>query len=388
MIGVGPFATDTYIAALPALQRSLQTTAGTAQLTLTAFLVGLAAGQLAVGPVSDGRGRRGPLLVSTAVFAVTSLLCALAPSGPALVGIRLVQGLAAGGGVAVGRAVVGDRYSGKEAAARFATLAAVFFLGPVVAPAVGAVLLAVGSWRVVFVGLAVLGVAMLAAVALGVPETLPPQRRQGSGFADTAARMADLLGDRVFLRHVLVQCLAAAGFFTYIGGSSFVLQTAYGVSPSRYALVFATNAAAMAAASALARLVVPRTGPAPLRLAGLLLSAAGSAGLLALALADPAARGPLALPWALLAVAVAGMGLSAPATMALAQEAGRRSGGTASALQGGLTFAAGAAATPLSGLLGADRLLPLAASMAVFYAAALVLLVATRRIGDARPAPA
>ena len=388
MIGVGPFATDTYIAALPALQRSLQTTAGTAQLTLTAFLVGLAAGQLAVGPVSDGRGRRGPLLVSTAVFAVTSLLCALAPSGPALVGIRLVQGLAAGGGVAVGRAVVGDRYSGKEAAARFATLAAVFFLGPVVAPAVGAVLLAVGSWRVVFVGLAVLGVAMLAAVALGVPETLPPQRRQGSGFADTAARMADLLGDRVFLRHVLVQCLAAAGFFTYIGGSSFVLQTAYGVSPSRYALVFATNAAAMAAASALARLVVPRTGPAPLRLAGLLLSAAGSAGLLALALADPAARGPLALPWALLAVAVAGMGLSAPATMALAQEAGRRSGGTASALQGGLTFAAGAAATPLSGLLGADRLLPLAASMAVFFAAALVLLVATRRIGDARPAPA
>ena len=388
MIGVGPFATDTYIAALPALQRSLQTTAGTAQLTLTAFLVGLAAGQLAVGPVSDGRGRRGPLLVSTAVFAVTSLLCALAPSGPALVAIRLVQGLAAGGGVAVGRAVVGDRYSGKEAAARFATLAAVFFLGPVVAPAVGAVLLAVGSWRVVFVGLAVLGVAMLAAVALGVPETLPPQRRQGSGFADTAARMADLLGDRVFLRHVLVQCLAAAGFFTYIGGSSFVLQTAYGASPSRYALVFATNAAAMAAASALARLVVPRTGPAPLRLAGLLLSAAGSAGLLALAVADPAARGPLALPWALLAVAVAGMGLSAPATMALAQEAGRRSGGTASALQGGLTFAAGAAATPLSGLLGADRLLPLAASMAVFFAAALVLLVATRRIGDARPAPA
>lgn len=376
--GVGPFATDTYIAGLPQMQRSLQTGAETVQLTLTAFLVGLAAGQLVIGPVSDGRGRRGLLLAATTTYAVTSLLCALAPSGATLVALRLVQGLAAGGGVAIGRAVVGDRYAGPAAAARFATLASVTFLGPVVAPAAGGVLLAVGSWRLVFVALAGLGVAMAVAVFLGVPETLPPERRQGARLADTATRLVDLLRDRAFMRRVVVQCLASAGFFTYIGGSSFVLQTAYGLSASLYAAVFAANATAMAVAGAVVRLVVGRTGPARLRLLGLLLSTAAGVGLLLLALADPGARAGLAPPWALLCLVVAGMGLSIPSTTALAQEAGRRSGGTASALQGGLTFLVGAAVTPLTGVIGYDTLLPMAASMALFFTAALAVLVATR----------
>ena len=132
LTGVGPFAADTYIAALPEVQQSLQT--GVAQLTLTAFIVGLAVGQLAVGPVSDGRGRRGLLMVTSAVFGLASACSALAPSGLALVAVRLVQGVAAAGGVAIGRAVVSDYYPGPAAAVRFTTLAAVTFLGPVVAP--------------------------------------------------------------------------------------------------------------------------------------------------------------------------------------------------------------------------------------------------------------
>jgi MFS transporter, DHA1 family, multidrug resistance protein len=377
--GIGPFATDTYIAALPQMQRSLQTTAGVAQLTLTAFIVGLAVGQLVIGPVSDGFGRRRLLLASTVTFVVTSVLCALAPSGPVLVAVRLVQGVVAGGGVATGRAVVSDFYPGHVAAARFATLAAVTFLGPVIAPTAGGVLLTFGSWRLVFAVLAGLGLAMAAAVWWGVPETLPPEGRQGSQLSDTQRRVVDLLRDRRFMRHVAVQCLASAGFFTYIGGSSFVLQTAYGVSPSRYAVIFATNATAMVATSLVARLVVGRTGPAPLRRIGLTLPAAASAGLLLLAVADPHARLPLALPWALLCLTVAGMGLSIPATTALAQEAGRRSGGTAAALQGGLAFLVGASVTPLTGVLGYETLLPMAASMALFFVLAVAALAATAR---------
>lgn len=381
VIGVAPFATDTYIAGLPEMQQSLQTTAGVVQLTLTAFLVGLAVGQLVIGPISDGRGRRRLLLMTTATFAATSALCALAPSGAVLVVVRLVQGVVAGGGIAIGRAVVGDFYPGRAAAVRFTTLAAITFLGPVVAPAVGGVLLAFGSWRLVFFVLAVLGVAMVVAVWWGVAETLPPPARQGSRFSDLTERLADLLRDRRFMRPVVVQCLATAGFFTYIGGSAFVLQTAYGVTRSSYTLIFATNAAAMAATSALARLIVGRTGPAPLRSVGLVLSTAAGVGLLLLAVGDPRARLPLAVPWILLCLAVAGMGMSIPATMALAQEAGRRSGGTAAALHGGLSFLVGASVTPLTGVFGYGTLLPMAIGMAVFFVLSVAVLRATATTG-------
>lgn len=384
--GVGPFATDTYIAALPQLQQSLQTSAGVAQLTLTAFIIGLAVGQLTLAPISDGTGRRRLLVMTSVIFGVTSVLCALAPTGVVLVAVRLIQGVAAGGGVAIGRAVVSDHYPGPEAATRFALLASVTFLGPVLAPMIGGVLLTFGTWRVVFAALAGLGAVMTATVLLRIPETLPPERRQGASLAETHARIVDLLRDRGFMKHVVVQCLASAGFFTYIGGSSFVLQTVYRVSEGRYTLIFATNAAAMALTSAAVRAVVTRTGAAPLRVAGLLLSTAASIGLLTLALADPGARLPLALPWALLCLVVAGMGLTIPTTTALAQEAGRRSGGTASALQGGLAFLVGAAATPLTGIIGFHTLRPMAAAMAVFFVAALVLLAGFARADRLSPA--
>src|SRR3954452_6664141 len=116
--GVGPLATDTYVAGLPALQRSLSTSAAVAQLTLTAFIVGVALGQLALGPMSDGRGRRPYLIGGTLAFAVLSAAGALAPTAPALVVARLGQGVVAGCGVAVGRAVVSDHWHGSAAAAR------------------------------------------------------------------------------------------------------------------------------------------------------------------------------------------------------------------------------------------------------------------------------
>ncbi|QSB15381.1 multidrug effflux MFS transporter [Natronosporangium hydrolyticum] len=381
VMGIGPFATDTYIAALPQLQQSLSTTATVAQLTLSAFIVGLAAGQLLLGPVSDARGRRGILIAAAATFVVTSVCCALAPNGVVLVLLRLVQGFAAGGGVAMGRAVVTDSYRGAEAAAKFGTIASFTFLGPVVAPVVGGLILIPGTWRTVFWAITALGVVMLLAVLTGIPETLPAQRREPGGLRPTWGRMADLLRDAPFRRHVAVLCLAVAGFFTYIGGSSFVLQTVFGMTPTGYAAMFATNAAALAAAALCFRSLVTRFGAGRLRAIGVAVSTLAAVGLCGTALVGSYLPVPLAVVWVLLSVAVAGMGFTLPATTALAQEAGRRAAGTASALQGGLSFLAGALVTPVTGLLGYHSLVPMAALMAFFHLAALVVLVATRRHG-------
>src|SRR6201990_2328244 len=122
LVGIGPFATDAYLPGLPALQHSLGTSAAVAQLTLTAFIVGAALGQLAIGPLSDGTGRRPVLLLGAIAFCLTSALCALVSSGPLLVVLRLLEGFAAGGGVAAGRAMVSDTSEGDEAARRYGTL--------------------------------------------------------------------------------------------------------------------------------------------------------------------------------------------------------------------------------------------------------------------------
>ncbi|MCD5310090.1 multidrug effflux MFS transporter [Kineosporia babensis] len=381
--GVGPIATDSYVAALPALQTSLDTTAAVAQLTLTAFIVGMAAGQILFGPVSDGRGRRGLLLGGAIVFTVTSLLCALSPSGPLLVAMRLLQGLAAGAGIAIGRAVVGDAYPPAEAARRYGTLAAIVFLGPVLAPAAGGAVLAVGDWRTIFFVLTGFGVLMVLSVLLGIPETLPASERHGSGLGATVRRMGDLGSDWSFMRHVVLQCVVTGGFFTYIGGSSFVLQEVYGISEGTYATVFAVNACAMAAATLVFRALVGRVSSQRLRLLGMSLSAAAAAGVLGCALYErvDGQAPPLAVIWVLLTVLVGGMGFTIPAATALGQEAGDRSRGTAAALMGGLVFFCGAAVTPLTGLIGYGTLLPMAALMSGFFVLALLLLAVLGRPG-------
>jgi DHA1 family bicyclomycin/chloramphenicol resistance-like MFS transporter len=383
LTGVGPFATDMYLAGLPELRQSLHTNATMAQLTLTAFIVGLAAGQFFLGPISDARGRRGLLLSGAVAFTVLSAACAVAPTAEVLVAARLGEGIAAGSGVVIGRAVVTDTHHGAAAAAKFGTLASITFLAPIMAPALGGIVLTHGTWRAVFATLAAFGLAMVVAVLAGIPETLPASDRQSPRFRDIGARMSDLLRDWSFLKHVTVYWLSAAGFFTYIGGSAFVLQSALGISQSLYAVVFTTNAGAMAVTAVVFRALVPRLGAQSLRTVGVTVSTLAAVGLLLTALAETRTTIPLALPWGLLCTVVAGTGLTVPATTALAQEAGRRSAGTAASLQGGLGFFIGALVTPLTGSIGYDSLLPMASAMAVFYLAAFTLMLA---IGWCSPA--
>lgn len=370
--GVGPLATDTYLASLPQVRASLGTSSTVVQLTMTFFIAGMAVGQLLAGPVSDGRGRRGMILGGATTFTLVSLLCAFAPTGWTLVAERGVQGLVAGVGVAVGRAVVSDRYAGPRAAAMYGTLASFSLIGPVVAPAIGSGLLAVGDWRTIFLFLSGLGVLMTTTAFVGIPETLPVERRQATGLRDVGLRMRDLLGDRVFVAPVLVQCLVVAGFFVYIGGSSIVLQTQLGTSPAQYTVLFATNALVMVSASVAFRLLVVRTGAALLRRVALGVATSAGTVLFLVCLLAPDHAPPLPLVWAPLAVMLGGLGLFLPASTAIVQAAGRRSAGTAAALGGGVPFFVGALTTPLTGLLGSQTVLTMASGTFAFYVLALL----------------
>ncbi len=381
--GTSALSTDTYISSLPDVQASLRTSSSLTQFTMTTFIAGLAIGQLLSGPISDARGRRRIVVGACAVFTVMSALCAMASTGWLLVGERAVQGLAAGACVAVGRAVVNDTYRGRAAAATFGTLSAVSLTAPVIAPALGGLLVTFGDWRTVFWFLAVVGVAMTVAAIYGLPETLPPARRQPGGLSQLHHRTRDLLTDRRFAAPVAIQCLTVAGFFVYIGGSSFVLQDGVGISQREYTVVFMTNAVAMVTSSVLFRVLVMRTGPVLLRRWAVVIQTTAVATLFLACLVAPGHQPPLAVVWVALAGMTFGLGSYLPANASIAQQAGRRYAGTASALGGGLPFLSGSLTTPLTGALGHQTVFTMATCMAIFFALAATAACALR---DATPA--
>lgn len=371
-----PISIDLYLPALPKVTRDLQTSASAVQLSLTACLVGLAVGQLLAGPVSDVLGRRRPLLVGLAVYAVTSVLCAVAPDVWTLCGLRLVQGLGGAAGVVISRAVVPDLRSGAAAARLFALLMLVNGAAPALAPSLGALLLRVSGWRGVFVVLAVVGVVLLVAVPLGLPETLPPERRHAGGLRATGAAFRTLGTDRLFAGYALVAGLVFASMFTYIASASFVVQDVFGLSAQVFGVVFGVNAVGLVAAGQLSGLLVRRVGPERLLAAGLVQAAVGGAAVLVTALAG---AGPFGLLPALF-VMVSAVGLVSPNATALALAQHGRIAGSASATLGSSMYVLGAAVAPVAGVAGPGTAVPMAVTIAgLLTAAVLVYLLVVRR---------
>ncbi|WP_375424242.1 multidrug effflux MFS transporter [uncultured Friedmanniella sp.] len=347
--GISPLATDMYIPGLPQLATDLGTSAGVAQLSLMAFLVAFALGQLAIGPVSDAVGRRRVLLVGIAVFTLASVVCALAADPTVLVAGRLVQGLAGACGSIAARAMVTDVLVGHERAQMIGSLAAVNAVGPVAAPLLGGILLLVGTWRSSFWVLTVIGAVLCAWAWVTFRETLPPERRAvGLGLGANVARMVALLKIPRLSLYLATSCVATIGFFAYIATSSFVFQGFYGYSETQYTLVFATNASCMIVSTLAFRWLVGRVSEDRMLSVGLLVGTAASAGVLVGALLGA----PAGAVWACLAVVTGSFGWTVTASSTRTQALGRVTPGTAAALQGGLSFGLGGLGTPLAGLLG------------------------------------
>ncbi|NTV65755.1 MAG: multidrug effflux MFS transporter, partial [Oscillochloris sp.] len=310
----GPLSIDMYLPGLPALSGDLHGPAWQVQLTLSACLLGLAGGQVLAGPLSDSLGRRRPLLIGLLVYALASALCALAPSVPALVALRFLQGVAGAAGIVIARAIVRDHYRGAEVARFFAMTMMISGMAPIMAPVFGGLLLKLTSWRGIFVVLTVMGLALLAAAAFGLAESLPPDRRRVGGLRATVAAFRMLLSDRSFVGYALASGLAFAAMFAYISGSPFVLQQIYAVSPQVFSLIFAVNAIGIVVANQISARLVSRIDPR--RLMGLGIGVSLLGGLLLVAAVQSGAGLLGVIPAFFLAVA--SIGLIGPNATALA----------------------------------------------------------------------
>jgi DHA1 family bicyclomycin/chloramphenicol resistance-like MFS transporter len=369
----GPISMDLYLPALPALTRELDASTSVAQLTVTACLIGLAAGQLIAGPLSDKFGRRGILLVGIVAYILTSALCAISPTIELLIAARFVQGLAGGGR---------DVYAGGALIRFYGRLTVMGGFAAVIGPLLGGILNSVADWRGLFVFLAVIGAGILIVTLLIFRETLPSEHRTHGGFADTLRDFRTLLTDRRFVGAVLNQGFLYAALFAYLSGATFVLQDIYGLSPLGYAMAFGLNSAGFMTFGYLAGRSAERWSIGGTLAVGILVAGVGAVGLLI--------SGLLAMPlWVVIVslfLLAGGVAISSPPATTLALVDYPQIAGTASSLLGMVRFGFGGIAAPLVGIAGALSILPLGVvtTVAVLLGGAAYLLLARRPTSPAQ----
>lgn len=341
--GIGPIVIDLYLPGLPQMAADLHTTASIVQLSLTSCLLGLAVGQIVIGPFSDVLGRRLPLLVSLAVFAAASFLCALSSSVWVLIAMRFIQGAAGAGGIVISRAIARDLYSGTELTKFFSLLMLVNGIAPIISPVAGGQLMKVTSWSGVFFIIGAFGIIIILAVIIGIKESLSPEKRTAGGFKETFVSFGKLFGQRAFMGYALAQGLIVAGMFGYISASPFVLQNIYGLSAQAFSFCFAVNGLGIIIAAQITGRLAGRFGEAALLRCGLLISLTASL-ILFLSIAFHAPLMSVLIP---LFIVVSCIGVVTTSGGSLAMQSQGKSAGSASALLGLLPFILGAAAAPL-----------------------------------------
>ncbi|MEU7873648.1 multidrug effflux MFS transporter [Dactylosporangium sp. NPDC049140] len=370
LTALGPLTIDMYLPALPTITTDLHASAAAVQLTLTGTLAGLAIGQLIVGPLADAFGRRVPLLAGIAVHVTASVLCVFAPNLAVLGTLRVLQGLGAAAASVVAMAVVRDLFNGLAAARLLSRLMLVVGVAPILAPTVGGLVLRLTQWRGVFVVLAVAGLAILAATAFALPETLPAERRRMGGVGGTVRDYGRLFADRVYVGLIIVAGLSMAALIAYVSGSSFVFQDEYGMSQQQFAFVFAGGAVGLIGATQLNVRLLRRWTPQRILAGALVAGVAAGAVLLALAATHAGGLLGVLLPlWTVLAM----VGLAMPNAPALALSRHGEAAGTAAALLGAVQFGVGALAAPLVGVLGVGALAMAIVVFGGMAAAALAL---------------
>ncbi|MFF2483450.1 Bcr/CflA family efflux MFS transporter [Paenibacillus sp. NPDC058071] len=346
LLGIlGPLNIDMYLPSFPDIANDLNARASLVQLSLTACLIGLAIGQAFIGPISDAKGRRKPLLISITLFALSSLLCALAPNITVLIAARFLQGFTASAGIVLSRAVVRDVFSGRELTAFFALLMVINSTAPMIAPMTGGaiLLLPFADWHTIFYFLALLGLLIVFTISLKLKETLPPEKRVPSSIRHSLKTMGDLIKDRSYIGYTLTVGFIHGGSFAYVSGTPFVYQDLYGVSPQMFSILFGINGLAIIAGSFIVGRFSRKFTERSLLRAGTIIAVSATTVLLAMTIV----KGPLASLVIPIFIYMTSMGIVLTSSFTLAMEKQGHRAGSASALIGLLPLLIGSLVSPL-----------------------------------------
>jgi MFS transporter, DHA1 family, multidrug resistance protein len=368
IMALGPLALDMYLPALPMLQVEFGASPARVQHTVSAYLFGMAIGQLAMGPLTDRFGRKPPLLGGLGLFVVASVGCALARNIESFVLLRLAQALGGSSIMVVVRAVIRDRFDAIQSARVLSLMMLVMGAAPILAPLAGGWLLVAASWHWIFWLLGAYALFCIAMAFFYLDESHPAHARTAS-IGGALAGMLPLARNRLFLGPALVFMFSFGAFFAYLAAAPFAFIQHFGIPAERFGVYFGANAFGFILVSQLNRRLVSGRGPRTVLGWGVRILAAAAALLMACALTG---LGGFTAVFLLLFFVVASLGLIASNVSAVAMAPfGDRAGGAASLL-GFSQAMTGVAASAAVGAIHAPGAIPMASVIAVCAAVSLI----------------
>lgn len=368
MTAIGPATLNILVPALPGLVTRLATDTGTVQLTLSLYLLSLAAAQLLLGPLSDRFGRRPVVLAGLTLNVLASLAAIAASSIGALIAARIVQAIGASTGIVIGRAIIRDLYERDRAAAMIGLVTTAMVIAPMIAPLIGGILDTAFGWEAIFMFISLFSATVLLWAVFVLPETRPASVAQTRGMLAHETRA--LLGNAKFHGYVLVGALGSAPFFTFLGGGPHVVVTLMGRSSAEFGMWFAVTSLGYMSGNFTAARLSQRFGIDAMITAGIVFELIGASLTCALVATMPEA-GPAIIFLPQLVISY-GNGLLLPNAIAGAVSVRPQAAGTASGMTGFTQMATGAAATQVISMLlpGASTAMPMAWQMLAVAAAA------------------
>lgn len=378
----GPLCTDMYLPSLPDIARDLNVSTAFAQLSITACLLGLALGQLFVGPISDGRGRRGPLVLSLALFTVSSGLCSVMQDGYSFLALRFCMGLGGAGGIVLARAVCCDSYQGTALTRFMSMLMAIHSVGPVLGPIIGGIVAGAAGWRAVFWLLTAIGVFLTVSCFFVMPETLPVKDRVPGGVAASFKNAGRLFRQTAFLCYCGQQGFTMGAFFAYISSSPFIFQKIYGYSVEGFSLIFGINAIGITLFTLVAGFLSKRFGDRASLMGAEILHALSGYAVLAVAWFLPPSPVPML---AAIFVMLGFQGITMTCSFTLAIGSQSVGAGAASGILGVAVFIFGSCTSPLAGLAGPLSAMPFGVISAVCGTFALLCAFMGNRLFETSP---
>lgn len=369
LLALTPLGTDSFLPAMPAIARDLAAEPALVQLGLTTYFLGIAAGQLGWGPLSDRFGRRPVLVAGCAIFFGASVGCMVAGSGATLVAMRLLQGLAMSSGPVIARSIVRDMHAREQAARVLAQMQIVFGFVPIGAPLIAGALTEWLGWPAVFGFHAVVAAALGAAVVLGLAETAPPER-QSIHPARIARSFGALLLDRRFVEPVATLLCAQVGLYAFLANSSFALVGGSGMTAAEYGVLFAAVMVGNIVGAYYSSRWVTRHGIARMLRFGTRLGAAAGLAMAGLAWAGASHWTVVVVP---MMVYMFAFSFVLPHAIALAMTPFPQAAGAAASLLGAGQFGLGAVVSAALGVLYDGTIRPMATAIALAGVIALAV---------------
>ena len=361
-----PLSIDMYLPALPVIAADLGGTAGDIQLTLSAFLIAFGFGQIFYGPAGDRFGRRPVILAGLAAYIVASIGCAFAAEAGHLVLLRLLQGLAACGGVVLARTMVRDLAEKDQAARAMSLMHACSSIAPMLAPLIGGQVLWFFGWRAIFWVLAGIGVLAWTATWLRLPETLRAEYRQPLHLGSVLKRYGELVRHRAFMGYALTGAFQFGALFSFLSGSPFVFIERYGVEPRVYGLIFGAQVMFLTVGSLLNARFVPKVGAQRMLRAAVIVPAIVGPVVLVMGIVE-ASTGAIGL-WPFLplfVLQIASNSFVGANAMVMALQRYPHMAGTASSLMGVMQFGIGALFGAIVGQAFSGTIVPMTAAMGI-----------------------